>query len=96
MKVYGDAHADEFAGVYFDRQNGGQLVARFTRNVEVHQRALDALLGSQGLVVVQGAAFTEASLQAIVETIGTQYHELAVQGIILVRLPRRHPQRRHD
>src|SRR6188472_2632697 len=47
VQAYGAAHPDEFAGVYFDRENGGRLVARFTACIELHQAALDALLGSR-------------------------------------------------
>lgn len=84
VQAYGDAHPDEFAGVYFDQENGGRLVARFTDNLDVHQHALDALLGSQGRVLVQSAVFTEAALQGMVDSIGGNHQQLAEQGIDLV------------
>jgi hypothetical protein len=84
VQVYGDAHSNEFAGVYFDNANGGQLVARFTGHLERHQEALDSLLGSHALVVVVGAAYTQAALQAIVDSLGAQYKQLAAQRIQLM------------
>lgn len=84
IQAYGDMYPDEFAGVYFDRENGGRLVARFTRDVDLHQQALDALLGSADRVLVQSAEFTEATLGAIVESVGGSYQQLAEQGIDLI------------
>ena len=84
VEVYGDAHPDEFAGVYFDNAHGGQLVARFTGHLERHQQALDALLGSPGLVQVQAAAYTQAALQMIVDAIGSHFRQLADQHIQLL------------
>ena len=84
VQAYGDAHPDEFAGVYFDQENGGRLVARFTGHLDLHQRALDALLGSQGPVVVLHAVFTAASLQGIADSVVANYKQLAAQGIVLM------------
>lgn len=84
VQTYGDAHPDEFAGVYFDQENGGRLVARFTGNVDTHQRALDSLLGSPDRVVVLHAAFTSASLQGIADSVVANYKKLAAQGIALM------------
>lgn len=84
VQTYGDAHPDEFAGVYFDQENGGRLVARFTGNLDLHQRALDSLLGSQGRVVVLQAVFTSASLQGIADSVVANYQQLAAQGIALI------------
>ena len=84
VQAYGDAHPDEFAGVYFDRENGGRLVARFTGHLDVHQHALDALLGSPGRVVVQSAVFTEATLRGIVESVVAYHQQLTEQGIDLI------------
>jgi hypothetical protein len=81
VQEYGAAHPDEFAGVYIDRENGGRLVARFTRNIDLHQEALDGLLGSRGPVVVLDAVFTEALLVAIVESVGRDHQQLGEQGI---------------
>lgn len=82
VQEYGAAHPDEFAGVYFDNENGSRLVARFTRNIDLHQAALDALLGSPGRVLVLDAVFTETELTAIAESIN--YQQLTEQGIDLV------------
>ncbi len=84
VQAYGDAHPDEFAGVYFDLENGDRLVARFTGNLDVHQQALDALLGSPDRVLVQGAVFTAAALQRIVDAIFSHHQQLADQGINLL------------
>lgn len=84
VQAYGEAHADEFAGVYYDVENGGQLVARFTDNLEVHQQALDALLGGPGRVVVLDAIFTEATLRDIVDSIGHDHEQLIDRGIVFV------------
>jgi hypothetical protein len=82
VQRYGEAHADEFAGLYFDNEHGGRLVARFTSCVEMHQAALDTLLGPRDQVVVLEAVFTEATLHQIVESI--PFEELADQGIAFV------------
>lgn len=84
VQAYGDAHPDEFAGVYYDRENGGRLVARFTDNLDLHRQALDALLGSPGQVLVLDAVFTEAALAAIVESMGRDYQHLVERGINFV------------
>jgi hypothetical protein len=84
VQAYGDAHPDEFAGVYYDQENGDRLVARFTGNLDLHQRALDALLGSPDRVVVLSAVFTEATLQGIVDSVGSDHQQLADQGIDLL------------
>lgn len=84
VQAYGDEHPDEFAGVYYDQENGGRLVARFTRHLDLHQQALDALLGSPGRVVVLGAVFTQATLQGIVDSVVGNYRQLAAQGIDLM------------
>jgi hypothetical protein len=83
-QAYGQRHPDEFAGVYYDQQHGGRLVARFTGHLDVHQHALDDLLGSPGRVVVLSAVFTEATLQRIVDAVGGSYPQLAAQGIDLM------------
>jgi hypothetical protein len=83
VQAYGDAHQDEFAGVYYDQENGGRLVARFTGHLDVHQRALDDLLGSPGRVTVVSAASTQTSLQHIVDAVTGNHQELAAQGIEL-------------
>ena len=82
VQRYGGAHADEFAGLYFDNDHGGRLVARFTSCVEMHQAALDVLLGPRDQVVVLDAVFTEATLHQILESI--PYEQLADQGIVFV------------
>lgn len=84
VQRYGDAHRDEFAGVYFDHENGGRLVARFTGHVELHQRALDALVGSRGRVVVLLAGSPAKSLQGIADSAFADYKLLAKQGIALM------------
>jgi len=84
VQAYGAAHPDEFAGVYFDRENGGRLVARFTACIELHQAALDALLGSRDHVVVLDAAFTEAALTAILDSISRDHQQLFNRGIVFV------------
>jgi hypothetical protein len=84
VQTYGDAHSDEFAGVYYDRENGGRLVARFTSHIDLHQHALDALLGSPGRVVVLGAVFAQATLQGIVDSVGGNHQQLAAKGINLM------------
>jgi len=83
VQRYGDAHPDEFAGVYYDQEHGGRLVARFTGHVDVHQHALDVLLGSRGRVFVIDAASSQTSLQAIVDAITGNHQGLADQGIEL-------------
>ena len=82
IQRYGDAHADEFAGLYFDNEHGGRLVARFTSCVDMHQAALDALLGPRDEVTVLDAVFTEAILRDIVESI--PYEQLEADGIVFV------------
>jgi len=84
VQEYGAAHPDEFAGVYYDQESGGRLVARFTGNLDLHQEALDALLGARGRVVVLDAVFTEATLAAIVDSVGRNHQQLVEQGIDLV------------
>jgi hypothetical protein len=81
VQRYGSSHPDEFAGLYFDREHGRGLVARFTSCVEAHQGALEALLGP-GQVLVLDAVFTEKALQDIVDSIGQA--QLAESGIELV------------
>jgi hypothetical protein len=83
VQTYGDAHPDEFAGVYYDQEHGGRLVARFTGHLEVHQHALDELLGSPGRVLVVNAASTQTSLQGIVDAVTGNHQGLADQGIEL-------------
>ena len=83
VQTYGDAHPDEFAGVYYDG-HGDHVVARFTGHLDLHQHALDALVGSSGRVTVQAAVFTEATLQKIVESMGDRHQQLAQQGIALM------------
>ena len=84
VQAYGEQHPDEFAGVYYDNENGGRLVARFTANIDVHQAALDALLGAPGEVLVLDAVFTEAELAAMIESIGHDHQQLIEQGITFV------------
>lgn len=84
VQAYGEQHPDEFAGVYYDNENAGRLVARFTENIAIHQAALDALLGGTGRVLVLDAVFTEAALAAIVESIGRDHQQLVDQGITFV------------
>lgn len=86
VQTYGDAHPDEFAGVYFDQANGGRLVARFTGHLDEHQRALDALLGGPGRVVVLPAELTSATLERIVKSLGNDYQKLNHQGIELLTM----------
>jgi hypothetical protein len=81
VQQYGAAHADEFAGVYFQHEGGGPLVALFTGHLDLHQRNLDALLGGSGHVTVQGAVFTEAELQGFMDTVMRKTEQLAAQGI---------------
>jgi hypothetical protein len=83
VQGYGDAHPDEFAGVYYDQEHGGRLVARFTGHLDVHQHALDVLLGSSGRVFVIAAASSQTSLQEIVDAITGNHNGLADQGIEL-------------
>jgi hypothetical protein len=82
--AYGQEHAGEFAGVYIDRENGAQLVARFTANLERHQAELDRLTGAPGLVLVRRARFTEQELLDIQGAITDAQHELAAEGIELM------------
>lgn len=84
VRAYGEKHPDEFAGVYYDNENGGRLVARFTANIDVHQEALDALLGSLGPVVVLDAVFTEAELAAILDSMSRDHQELVGHGISFI------------
>jgi hypothetical protein len=84
VQGYGDAHADEYAGVYFDNENGGRLVARFTGHLADHQHALDALLGAPGRVVLLPAGFTQATLQGIANSVMGNHQKLADQGIVLL------------
>jgi hypothetical protein len=82
IQAYGEAQPEEFAGVYLDSENGGRLVARFTDHLDLHQGALDSLLGGPGRVLVLDADFTEAELAAIVASI--DHEQLAKDGIVLV------------
>jgi hypothetical protein len=84
VQAYGDEHPDEFAGVYYEQDHGGRLVARFTGHLDVHQRALDALLGSSGRVVVLAARFTTATLQGIADSVFGNHDQLAAAGIFLM------------
>jgi hypothetical protein len=84
VQVYGTQHADEFAGVYYDREHGGRLVALFTGNLELHQRALDDLLGGPGRVLVLGSELSEATLQRIQDSIVDDHQQLSDRGIELV------------
>jgi hypothetical protein len=84
VQQYGAAHADEFAGAYFQQEGGGPLVVLFTGHLDLHQRDLDALLGGPGRAIVKGAVYNEATLQRIMDTVMGKSDDLAAQGINLM------------
>ncbi|MGK2850044.1 MAG: hypothetical protein ACSLFN_03930 [Candidatus Limnocylindrales bacterium] len=79
LKRYGASVPDDFAGAFID---GPLAVARFTRRIAEHQRALDAILGPDGPFEVRLTKYSIVELEvhrrtvqadaAWFETIGTR------------------------
>jgi hypothetical protein len=66
---YGADHPEAFGGLWIDQQHGGIVTVVFTRDVELHTRALMAHLGGAGIVAVRTARYSEAELRQLQDRI---------------------------
>jgi hypothetical protein len=66
---YAADHPEAFGGLWIDQQHGGIVTVVFTRDVELHTRALMAQLGGAGIVAIRTAGYSEAELRQLQDRI---------------------------
>src|SRR5687767_9579863 len=76
LQAYGQAHADEFGGMYIDPPGGQHAVMLFTANEAAHAAAVEAIKPGTSVRTVE---HTEAELQAILAEF--DFEALKAQGI---------------
>lgn len=67
LAEYGAEHPDTFGGLYIDQAAGGEVVLLFTRDVELHARAISALAPPGVTVRARRVDFTEAELNDVMD-----------------------------
>ncbi len=77
--AYGQAHADEFGGLYIDPPGGQSVVMLFTANLEMHHDAVNQIVSGTS---TRQVTHTEAALTELIESLGFQ--ALQAQGIQVV------------
>ena len=82
LAAYGAEHPDTFGGMYIDQAAGGDVVLLFTRDVELHARAAEALAPAGLIVRVRRVDFTEAELSEVIE--GLDIGSMSQPGLELV------------
>ena len=84
LAAYGAEHPDTFGGMYIDQAAGGDVVLLFTRDVELHARAVSALAPAGVAVRVRQVDFTGAELNEVIEGLdrgSMNQPELAMVGV---------------
>jgi hypothetical protein len=79
LQAYGEQHADEFGGLYFD-QPSGVLVLRFTGHLDEHALAVTALAHGAPVRVLP-CQHTERDFRAVQDDITERIPALRAQGI---------------
>ena len=79
LQAYGQAHRDEFGGMYIDPPGGQHVVMLFTSNLEDHADAVEAIQPGTTLRQVE---HTEAELVALLE--GLDFEALGAEGVEMV------------
>ncbi len=69
---YGDAHPEEWVGVWFRNDDPVQIVAAFTGHVSDHERALRALVEHPTLLCVERGAHSGAELRRIFDELNAR------------------------
>lgn len=77
---YGEAHPDDWAGMYIDR---GAAVAVFTGRLAEHQSALNGRFAAPGRLRVQQGRWSWSQLVAASTQLGAMRDQLAAQGMTL-------------
>ncbi|MEO7295640.1 MAG: hypothetical protein ABIZ57_05820, partial [Candidatus Limnocylindria bacterium] len=79
LQAYGQAHGDEFGGMYIDPPGGQHVVMLFTSNLDDHAAAVEAIHPGTTLRQVE---HTEAELVALLE--GLDFEALDAEGVEMV------------
>lgn len=79
LQAYGQAHVDEFGGLYIDPPGGHHVVMLFTTNLEAHAEAIEAI---QPGTTVRQVDHSEAELIALLESI--DFEDLAADGVEMI------------
>ena len=79
LQAYGQAHRDEFGGMYIDPPGGQHVVMLFTSNLEDHAAPVEAIQPGTTLRQVE---HTEAELVALLE--GLDFEALDAEGVEMV------------
>ncbi len=66
---YAADHPEAFGGLWIDQQHGGIVTVAFTRDIELHTRALMTQLGGAGIVAVRTARYSEEELRQLQDRI---------------------------
>jgi hypothetical protein len=69
VNAYAAEHPEAFGGLWIDQEHGGVVTVVFTRDVEVHTRALVARLAGIGVVAIRSATYNEAELRHLQDRI---------------------------
>ena len=69
VEAYGKQHEDAWAGLYLDETSGGDIVARFTGDLVMHEAAIRRRIGPFGRLRLELAERSLAELQAHVDAI---------------------------
>jgi hypothetical protein len=69
VKTYAAEHPQAFGGLWIDQEHGGVVTVVFTKDIEVHTRALVARLAGVGVVAIRSAPYNEAELHHLQERI---------------------------
>jgi hypothetical protein len=80
---YHERHARSFAGEWVSEQGGGEYHVAYTGDVEVHRRALSALLPEPQILRVHRKRYALARLLEIQDQIVKDASALAREGVLI-------------